>query len=302
MSVISTFNWHAKNGQGEHVHSDITQHLQNELLVWPGKWHRNSKRPVSTDSVNTTVPCIMICVKGGEGVYPRAQCMRKIMHARAHRAHCIYLYIHTYIHCAKCKHQLSFRALLSSRTVDRRRKYSLPGHKHTHTRTGTLRTLSETLDSGVPVILVKGSGGAADLVSDLYERLYEGEETGGGGERHGSMWLKDVESANKNHVNEYREVMTAWLLKKYQSLYNAFIALDRNKNGVIGPVEFKAAVEEILAESEVTSFFPPKFGEFSGSAPCLHHGKARFGGGVLHHAKADIRGGFLRLAVGLTRR
>jgi hypothetical protein len=154
----------------------------------------------------------------------------------------------------------------------------------------------------VPVILVKGSGGAADLVSDLYERLYEGREAGGGGERHSSMWLKDVESANKNHVNEHREVMTAWLLKKYQSLYNAFIALDRNKNGVIGHVEFKAAVEEILAESEVTSFFPPKFGEFSGFSPCLHHEKGGFFGGVLHHGKADIRGWFLRLAAGLTRR
>ena len=122
-----------------------------------------------------------------------------------------------------------------------------------------------------------GGGSGSGSETDVDAR--GGGGGGGGGERHGSMWLKDVESANKNHVNEYREVMTAWLLKKYQSLYNAFIALDRNKNGVIGPVEFKAAVEEILAESEVTSFFPPKFGEFSGSAPCLHHGKARFGGG-----------------------
>jgi hypothetical protein len=104
----------------------------------------------------------------------------------------------------------------------------------------------------VPIILVKGSGGAADLVSDLYERLYEGEETGGGGEHHASTWLKDVDGANKNNVREYREVITAGLLKRYQSLYNAFIALDRNKNGVIGPVEFKYAVEEMLAESEVT--------------------------------------------------
>lgn len=227
-------------------------------------------------------------------------CVKSCTHVHIVHTAFIYTYIHTYIvqnANTNCRFGHSFprEPSIEEENIHFR-------GTNTHTRTGTLRTISETLDSGVPVILVKGSGGAADLVSDLYERLYEGEETGGGGERHGSMWLKDVESANKNHVNEYREVMTAWLLKKYQSLYNAFIALDRNKNGVIGPVEFKAAVEEILAESEVTSFFPPKFGEFSGFSPCLHHEKGGFFGGVLHHGKADIRGWFLRLAAGLTRR
>lgn len=37
VSVISSFNWHSKGGEGEHIHSDIVQHLHSERLMWPGE-------------------------------------------------------------------------------------------------------------------------------------------------------------------------------------------------------------------------------------------------------------------------
>ncbi len=63
-------------------------------------------------------------------------------------------------------------------------------HTYIHTQVvvrggaNTVKTISEALDSGVPVVLVKGSGGAADLLSDLWERIY-----GGGPELSSSTYM-----------------------------------------------------------------------------------------------------------------
>lgn len=79
----------------------------------------------------------------------------------------------------------------------------------------SIKTVSESLDSGVPVVLVKGSGGTADLLSDLWEKMYA-----------------DDDAANENTPSRdtmVRRQVSKYFLKEYGSLYEAFIKIDQKR-------------------------------------------------------------------------
>lgn len=86
---------------------------------------------------------------------------------------------------------------------------------------GTFRAMSDAVDSGIPLVLVKGSGGAADFMVDMWEQLHcrTDDKFRKGRVRLLPPWAKA------------KVIVKQQLLKKYGSMDAAFIALDTEQNG-----------------------------------------------------------------------